>query len=230
MWHANQIDLPRRQGLNQASFMSSASAIPTIVAARTLLRPLRPEDALPMYDLMDNPEVMRYFPNPSRPPLVKVRRMLERQDAHWLSHAYGWWALERLEVAGLIGWCGLQSLPDTHETEVAYMLGQRFWGRGLATEAARAALWFGFQRLGLGEIVGIVHVQNVRSQRVLAKIGLGQPAPATYFDIPCLRSSIKGAEYRVRPGETYKLTVPDQTKAAKEETSSEPGAAGCGMV
>jgi len=183
-----------------------------------------------MYALMDNPAVMRYFPNPSPPPLVKVQCMLERQGEHWLRYGYGWWALERLEEAGLIGWCGLQYLLETEETEVAYMLGERFWGQGLAPEAARAALWFGFERLGLKEIVGIVHVRNMRSQRVLAKIGFRHPTPASYFDMACLRSRITRAEYRVRPGETYDLMVPGQTEAGQEETSCEPGAENSGKV
>ena len=73
----------------------------------------------------------------------------------------------------LVGWDGLQHLPELDETEVAYLLSRRVWGHGYATEAGRAAIQFGFETAGLDQIIGLVHPDNIASIRVLEKCGLG---------------------------------------------------------
>ena len=80
-----------------------------------------------------------------------------------------------------MGWNGLQFLPETNETEVGYLLSRRFWGRGYTTEGARAALQFGFERFELEQIIGLVHPENIASQRVLEKAGLKFTNQAKYF-------------------------------------------------
>jgi RimJ/RimL family protein N-acetyltransferase len=86
-----------------------------------------------------------------------------------------------------MGWCGLQFLPDSNETEVAYCLGRPFWGLGYATEAARESLEYGLKELNLKEIIGLTHIQNKASQNVLLKIGLHFVDRRTYFGMECLR-------------------------------------------
>jgi len=95
-----------------------------------------------------------------------------------------------------IGWCGLQYLPETEEVEVAYLLGKAYWGKGLATEAAQASLRYGFEDLGLESIVGIVHLENKASQRVLEKLGLTCVEQANYFGMDCYRYSIECSSYK----------------------------------
>ena len=87
----------------------------------------------------------------------------------------------------MLGWNGLQYLPDTEEVEVGYLLSRRHWGQGLATEGAQAALRFGVETLRLGSIVGIVHPENIASQRVLAKAGLTFINEADYFGMHVCR-------------------------------------------
>ena len=86
-----------------------------------------------------------------------------------------------------MGWGGLQFLPETNETEVAYCLGKPFWGQGYATEAARESLAYGFHTLQLKEIIGLTHVENKASQNVLLKIGLHLVDRKTYFGMECFR-------------------------------------------
>ena len=90
----------------------------------------------------------------------------------------------------LVGRCGLQYLADSDEVEVDFIIDRSHWGQGIATEAGRAALAFGFSRLPITEIVGIVHVDNAASQRVLAKIGMQLTRQADYFGMPCYRYAI----------------------------------------
>jgi len=107
----------------------------------------------------------------------------------------GWWALEPRFKEQLIGWCGLQLLPETEETEVGFLLSKAFWSQGLTTEAAKASLRYGFENLGLKCIVGITHPENIASQRVIEKLGMSLAAKTRYFEMDCYRYSIERSEW-----------------------------------
>jgi [ribosomal protein S5]-alanine N-acetyltransferase len=163
--------------------------IPSLVTNRLILRPFSQEDATVLQLVLDDPDVWRYFPRTEVPTLSRTKTYIEGQLAHWEEYGYGHWAIITGDKV-LIGWCGLQFLPDTHETEVAYCLGRDFWGKGIATEAARASLDFGMIDLGIKEIVGLTHVENKASQHVLQKIGLKFVERKTYFGMECFRFRI----------------------------------------
>jgi ribosomal-protein-alanine N-acetyltransferase len=93
-----------------------------------------------------------------------------------------------------MGWCGLQYLPETGETEIGYLLGKPFWGKGFATEAAGEALKFGFEKLSLEIIIAIVHPENTASNRVIQKLGYKDPIRATYFGMECLRYTTRNQQ------------------------------------
>ncbi len=169
--------------------------IPTITTARLLLRPLTEADVDPLHGLMADRDVMRYFPRPDPPSPDQIERLINAQLRHWEEHGLGWWAVQLAASDELIGWSGLQFLPETDETEVAYLLGKRYWGKGLATEAARAGLRFGFETLGLVRIVGIVHPDNAASRRVLEKLGMAFVNQARYFGMDCCRYATDRSEY-----------------------------------
>jgi RimJ/RimL family protein N-acetyltransferase len=110
-------------------------------------------------------------------------------DAHFDRHGFGLWAVEIPGVAPFAGFVGV-AVPrfETHFTpcvEVGWRLAAEQWGRGYATEGARAVLTFGFQTLGLDEIVAFTVPANLRSQRVMQKIGMVYN-PADDFDHPSL--------------------------------------------
>lgn len=159
--------------------------IPTIETARLWLRPFTPTDTAPMYHLMNGKNVMRYFPGTQSPTLEQVARMLAGQTRHWQDYGYGWWAVELKEDGSLIGWCGLQYLPETDETEVGYLLGREYWGQGFATEAAQVSVGWGFTNLQTTSIIAITHVDNKSSQHVAEKCGLKFVRAARYFDMDC---------------------------------------------
>jgi ribosomal-protein-alanine N-acetyltransferase len=140
---------------------------------------------------MDDAEVMQYFPGAKIPSPEQVARLVQRQIEHWEEHQLGWWAVTLPETGELIGWNGLQYLPETKEVEVGYLLGKQFWGKGYATEGARVGLDYGFKTLKLERIVGIVHPENVASQRVLEKLGMTLTGPAHYFGMDCYHYSVE---------------------------------------
>jgi ribosomal-protein-alanine N-acetyltransferase len=114
---------------------------------------------------------------------------------HWEARGYGLWAVEARSDGTLMGRCGLQWLPDTEEVEVDFILGRPFWGQGFGTEAGRASLRHGFEELGLERVVGIVHVENIASRRVLEKLGMTRLEQKEFFGIPCYRYAVKRSAY-----------------------------------
>jgi RimJ/RimL family protein N-acetyltransferase len=155
--------------------------IPALNTPRLTLRPFTEADAEPLHRILNEDGLLRYFPRPDLPDMARVQRLIDGQLRHWEEHGLGWWAVELRATGELLGWNGLQYLPETAEVEVGYLLSTQHWGQGLATEGAQAALRFGVDTLGLGSIVGIAHLENVASQRVLEKSGLMFVNEADYF-------------------------------------------------
>jgi len=104
--------------------------IPTLHTQHLILRPLIPTDALTLHGIYQVEGVLQYFPNPNPPPLEKVERFIAGQGAHWESYGYGNWGIVPKGEIDIIGWAGLQFLPETDETEVGYLLNRPFWGKG----------------------------------------------------------------------------------------------------
>jgi RimJ/RimL family protein N-acetyltransferase len=159
------------------------STIPVVTTPRLRLRAFTSEDAVPLHGIMGTEEVMRYFPTPIPPTREQIDKFIANQLKHWSEYGLGWWAIDSTASGQLVGWAGLQHLPDTNETEVAYLIAREQWGKGLAVEAALAGLTFGFDNLGRDTIIAVVHIDNVRSYRVLDKLGMIRDCRDSYFGI-----------------------------------------------
>jgi ribosomal-protein-alanine N-acetyltransferase len=170
-------------------------SIPTIPTSRLILRAFTKEDVGPLHRILGEEDVLRYFPNTKPPSQDQVGKLISAQLKHWTEHGYGWWAVEPRRENELIGWSGLQFLPETKEVEVAYLLGKAFWGKGLATEAAQASLQFGFENFELESIVAIVHPENIASQRVIEKLGMSFVDRTHYFGMDCYRYTIDRSSF-----------------------------------
>ncbi len=147
-------------------------SVPEIVTPHLLLRVWTPEDADAWFSILQEDGILRYFPNQTLPSREKADAYIAHHQAHWEKHGYGHWAVVTRDDGQVVGWNGLEYLPELDETEVAYLLSKRVQGRGYATEAARAAVQFGLETVGLAKIIGLVHPENVGSVRVLEKCGL----------------------------------------------------------
>jgi RimJ/RimL family protein N-acetyltransferase len=124
-----------------------------------------------MQAVFGDPEVMRFSGGGARSPagtLERVRGLIEHQERHGFSK---WGVCERASGA-LIGDCGIQLLEGGPDVELGFHLRPSAWGRGYATEAARACLDAAFADLGLDEVIAIVAPGNAASVRVLEKIGM----------------------------------------------------------
>jgi [ribosomal protein S5]-alanine N-acetyltransferase len=139
-----------------------------------LLRPHRVDDWPAVHAYVNHPEVLRYRPDDLRTPqdiqthlqlLVAAQQRQPRTSYHF--------ALIVLTEKQLIGWCGLSIKDDAGQiAELGYDLDYHHWGKGYATEAARAVVEFGFTQIGLHRIFAECHPANSASQRVMQKIGM----------------------------------------------------------
>jgi len=115
---------------------------------------------------------MRYIGDGKPWPEERAREFVARQVALYSERGFCLWKLGLKGAAGLIGFCGVQPLPETAEIEIGWWLARAWWGRGLATEAARAALEDAFTRVGLRRVVAIAQPGNRASVRVMEKLGM----------------------------------------------------------
>ena len=130
---------------------------------------------------------MEFLPKVMEP--AESAAMIERLEEHFEVHGFGLWAVEVPGEIPCIGFVGLarQTFPAhfNPSVEVGWRLARQAWGRGFASEGAAAALAFGFEEAGLGEIVSLTTPGNLRSQGVMRKIGMRR-TPADDFQHPKL--------------------------------------------
>jgi ribosomal-protein-alanine N-acetyltransferase len=153
--------------------------IPEIRTARLVLRGWTDADREPYAALNADPLVMEFI-GPLQTP-AEASANVDRMLAHWAEHGFGLWCVELDGTC--IGFTGLATPGFMPAVEVGWRLASAQWGHGYATEAARAALAFGFGQVGLDEIVSFTTVRNVRSRRVMDKLGMVRD-PAADFDHP----------------------------------------------
>lgn len=154
---------------------------------RLLLRRWRPEDREPFAAMNADPRVMEFFSTTLSREVSDSRA--DQIEAEFQQHGFGLWAVEIADVAPFAGFIGLH-IPTfqarfTPCVEIGWRLAAEHWGRGYATEGARAALAFGFEVLGLEEILTYTATQNLRSRRVMEKLGMIHD-PSADFDHPLL--------------------------------------------
>lgn len=163
--------------------------IPTLRTANLTLRPIIPADAIILHRVYQTEGVLQYFPSATPPPLEKVERFTAHQQAHWEKHSYGNWGVLPDGQQEIIGWAGLQYLPELEETEVGFLLDKPFWGQGYATQAALASLEFGFTHFDLDHIIALVHPENLASRRVIEKCGMNYVDTLRLWGIELMRYS-----------------------------------------
>lgn len=154
---------------------------------RVVLRPWRDTDRAPFAAMSADPRVMEFFP--ALLSRAESDAVIDNMQAHFARHGFGVWAIELPGAAPFIGFTGLAvprfTAAFTPCVEIAWRLAPAYWGKGYATEAAQLALRYGFDTLGLTEIVAMAVAANVRSRAVMERLAM-QRDPADDFDHPSL--------------------------------------------
>jgi RimJ/RimL family protein N-acetyltransferase len=156
--------------------------IPEIETGRLRLRAFAEGDLDELCAVFGDAEVMKYISGGKPRTRAATREGLLRSIEGWNKRGFGLWAVVEKESGRMIGYCGLMFLEGTTEVELAYGLAKSVWDKGFATEAARAALRFGFEELKLERIVAVVNPQNEASRKVLEKLGMRYTKDAHHYD------------------------------------------------
>ena len=131
------------------------------------------DDSAALEDLFGDSEVMRFGAGVQSQSWV--RSWIEKRQTDYELHGFGLWGVVDVSGGELIGYCGLTDFPNIdgrHEVELGYRLIRRHWGRGIATEAARAVRDHAINVLGLTRLIALIDPDNTASIRVAEKIGM----------------------------------------------------------
>lgn len=183
---------------------------PELHTERLVLRRWREADREPFAAINADPDVMELLLGPIG--RARSDAFIDRIEAHFDSYGFGFWAVELVGGAPLIGLLGIAHVgfeaPFTPAVEIGWRLARDTWGCGYATEGAREALRFAFDRLGLPEVVAFTAESNVRSRAVMERLGMVHD-PADDFDHPKVP-----AGHPLRRHVLYRIQAPAARRAS----------------
>lgn len=151
---------------------------------RLLLRRMRPQDWVLLREMDDDPDVSKTMGGRRTP--AQTKAYVAAQLRHWSEHGFGWWTAFDRETSRFVGRGGVRflQLDGERHVEVGYALLPSYWGRGLATELASAAIAVGFETLGVHRLVAITLPTNAASRRILDKLGFRHVGETVYKELP----------------------------------------------
>ena len=162
----------------------------------------RPDDLDELARLFSDPDVLRYVGDGKPVNREETDKALQSIIKHWTTHGFGRWAVADKKTHEFVGLGGLRSLFGT--PEVVYHLAKAHWGKGLATELARASLRFGFEEHQFERIVAIAKPENSASIHVMEKIGMLYEKHTSYYDMDVIQYAITRDSFQLC-GMTYLL-------------------------
>lgn len=158
---------------------------------RLVVRSFAPTDEDAWLAMVREPGFSRFLPPDPPASAETFRRMLERRSTLERDRGYAVWAIDAKETGRFVGQCGLYPAEWTGpEIELAYHFRTAAQNHGYATEAARAALAYGFSHAGLERVIALVMPENLASRRVAEKAGLRFEGAATYYGLEGLRKYV----------------------------------------
>ena len=180
----------------------------SIETARLRLRMFRIEDLDDLAALFADPDVMRYVADGKPASREEAAKALESVINHWRRQGFGRWAVEDKSTREFVGFGGLRSLLGV--PEVVYHFARTHWGKGLATELARASLRYGFEEHRFDRIVAVAKPENAASIHVMEKLGMHYEMHTSYYGIDVVQYEIARAEYQPDKS-VFRLSQPVDT-------------------
>ena len=146
--------------------------LPIIETDRLKLRPFTPDDVEAYHSTIHNDaEVMRYLPAGAPLPRERTAELITYFTSHGQAWGFSFMAATDKATSTLLGHVGLHHLHGG-AVEVGYALGKAYWGGGYATEGARAVMRYGFESMGLNEIIALAFPPNTASRKVMTRLGM----------------------------------------------------------
>ncbi len=158
---------------------------------RLILREFDISDAENLFLLNGDPDVIRYTGDVAFKNLEEAKALIENY-VPYKRDGYGRWTVLLKENNEFIGWCGLRFIEDTKQIDLGYRFMKKYWNKGYGTEAAQACLNYGFEKLGMKEIMARANKENIGSIKIMEKIGM------TFW---------KEEDCHDEPGVYYKMTA-----------------------
>lgn len=162
-----------------------------IETERLLLREFRESDLEAFFEMDSNIEVHRYLGNNPTKTIEQAFETLKFIQQQYIDNGIGRWAAIEKSSCNFIGWSGLKFIREyennhIHFYDVGYRFMPKYWGKGYARESGKVALKFGFETLGLNEIIGTCHEENIASRKALENCGLTFVEKFVYKNqLPC---------------------------------------------
>jgi RimJ/RimL family protein N-acetyltransferase len=180
---------------------------------RLLLRSWNEVDINSYYKINQDPKVIEFLP--SSLSIAQVKNFIDYANRQQEEKNYTLWAVEHKEDSKLIGFIGLNytdfAAYFTPAVEIGWRLSSKYWNKGYATEGAEVSLKFAFDKLNLKEIISFTAMNNLRSRRVMEKIGLNYVVNGD-FNIPSLP-----VEHKLSKHVLYKLSKKEYLEKYKNE-------------
>lgn len=143
-----------------------------IETERLLLREITLDDKEALFKLHSDPAVQKYTGEPVVESIEEIEKAIRTRIDDYGKYGFGRWATFLKNGMQFVGWAGLAYLPEFDEIDLGYRFLPEYWGLGIATEASRAILTYGFDSLKIRKIIAIALKENKASIRVMEKVGM----------------------------------------------------------
>ncbi|HWS99923.1 MAG TPA: GNAT family N-acetyltransferase [Pyrinomonadaceae bacterium] len=189
--------------------------MPEIETDRLLLRQFTLADLDALAQIFADPEVVKHLGSGQPASSEETEMALRSIIAHWGLHGFGRWATVHRPTRELIGYGGLRSFHG--EPELVYLLKKSYWGRGLATELARACLKFGFEERGFERVIAMAKTANAASHRVMEKSGMLFERRAKIYGLDVVRYALSRPAYlSMQESSTFAYDIHGFTREAHQ--------------
>lgn len=172
----------------------------TLETDRLTLRILRESDIDAYAEMCGDPEVMRHIGDGQPLARPMAWRNLAMMVGHWTLRGYGLWAAEERASGTLVGRIGFWNPEGWPGFELGWTLRRACWGKGYATEGARAALRFAFTQLNQPHVISLIHPENTASIKVAERLGERWADAIEVMGKPALVYRITREEWEGRKG------------------------------
>jgi len=172
--------------------MASDSNVKILQIDGFTMKPIGVSDLDVLAAIWSDPEVTKFLPSRGVAiPREKVEKALASFVEHWQERGYGIWKIVEDETDKMVGYYGLRYLEELNEVELLYGLAKEYWGKGIATKAAKASVLFGFNEANLDRIIALALPENEASKKVIEKTGFKYEKQIHIFNLDGLYYSLE---------------------------------------